>query len=245
MFFFLDGEATHLVNGASVPLHARDLVFIRPFDTHDYQKNDNAEFSMLNLTFTKETVESLFAYLGEGFPSQKLLCAPLPPMVHLSELDAGKIHTQMDFICALDASAQEKRKTAVRTLLFTLFTLHFGDFQPTRLSVPKWLSDLCEQMQEDGNFMLGTPKLFSLTDKSREHVCRSMRKYYHMSVTEYVNLLRLNYIASMLKNSNHSIADIIFESGFNHIGWASEVFLRRYGMSMRAYREMAGPKSAK
>ena len=57
-----------------------------------------------------------------------------------------------------------------------------------------------------------------------------------MTVTEYINSLRLNYIANMLRNSNYSISDIIFDSGFNNISWASEQFKAKYGMTMREYR---------
>ena len=41
----------------------------------------------------------------------------------------------------------------------------------------------------------------------------------------------------MLKNSNHDIADIVFESGFGNISWASELFKERYGMTMSEYRK--------
>ena len=44
-------------------------------------------------------------------------------------------------------------------------------------------------------------------------------------------------VASMLKNSNHDIADIIFESGFGNISWASELFKKKYGMTMSEYRK--------
>ena len=58
-----------------------------------------------------------------------------------------------------------------------------------------------------------------------------------MTVSEYINGLRLNFIANMLKNSNHSVSDIIFESGFNNISWAAEQFKAKYGVTMREYRK--------
>ena len=58
-----------------------------------------------------------------------------------------------------------------------------------------------------------------------------------MTVSEYINRLRLNYIANMLRNSNHSVTEIIFESGFNNISWASQLFKENYGVSMREYRK--------
>ena len=41
----------------------------------------------------------------------------------------------------------------------------------------------------------------------------------------------------MLKNSNHGIADIVFESGFGNLSWAAELFRKKYGLTMSAYRK--------
>jgi AraC-like DNA-binding protein len=41
----------------------------------------------------------------------------------------------------------------------------------------------------------------------------------------------------MLRDSNHGITKIIFESGFNNISWAFEQFKKKYGMTMSQYRK--------
>lgn len=102
--------------------------------------------------------------------------------------------------------------------------------------MPIWLEQMCEKIKKNGNFVAGSDYFFNLSDKSREHISRCLKKYTGMTVTEYINSLRLNYIANMLRNSNYSISDIIFDSGFNNISWASEQFKAKYGMTMREYR---------
>ena len=64
-----------------------------------------------------------------------------------------------------------------------------------------------------------------------------MKKYYGVTVSEYINDLRLNYISNMLQYSNHNILDIIFESGFNNVSWCCECFKKKYGASMSEYRK--------
>jgi len=78
--------------------------------------------------------------------------------------------------------------------------------------------------------------MVALSGKSREHLTRSMRKYIGMSPSEFINDLRLNYIANMLINSNHRILDIIFASGFNTVSHATLLFRKKYGMSMSEFR---------
>ena len=64
-----------------------------------------------------------------------------------------------------------------------------------------------------------------------------MKKYKGMTVSEFVNDLRLHYIANMLRCSNHTVAQIVFASGFNNISWAAECFRKKYGMTMGAFRK--------
>ena len=79
--------------------------------------------------------------------------------------------------------------------------------------------------------------MLELSPKSREHTLRSIKKHTGLTATEYINSLRLNFIANMLRNSNHSVSDIIYESGFNNISWASNLFREKFKMTMSKYRK--------
>ena len=235
IFVVLSGNAIHLINGIRLKLKPGDLVFIRPADTHDYASADGTSFSMLNMTFTAQTLDTLFAYLGEGFPTQLLLNAKLPPRVRLTVGEMDGLQSRMRALGALPAGDLPRQKTALRVLLFELFTKYFSDYSADPDSIPAWLEDLCAQMRQ-GGFVEGSERLFALTDKSREYVCRCMKKYLGVTVSEYINELRLSYICNMLHNSNHAITEIIYESGFGNLSWASALFRKKYGMTMRQFR---------
>lgn len=236
IFLMLEGRVLHQINGAEIHLKSGDLVFIRPSDEHNYLCKSTC--SWLNLTFTAETAQELFDYLGQGFPAKQLLHAKLPPQIHLTDRQLQQICKQMDGIRAIHPDDHQQTRTALRILLFYLFTRHFGDIDLPEDNLPPWLEAMCAQMRK--NFALGSEYFFSLSGKSREHISRTLKKYTGMTVTEYINSLRLNYIANMLTGSNHSISHIIFESGFNNISWASAQFKEKYGMTMSEYR--AGAK---
>lgn len=239
VFLVMGGQAKHLVGDSIMELHPRDLVFIRPSDTHDYSSCGGTGFSMLNLTFTLSTLRQLFEYLGDGFASDELMNAILPPCVRLTVGEFEAFRTRMTSVGAISQEDISGLKTALRMLLFDIFTKYFSGYRGTAAQIPPWLDALCVQMRREGGFVEGSEKLFAMTDRSREHVCRSMKKYMGMTVSEYINELRLNYISSMLRSSNHTIAQIVFESGFNNLSWASELFKAKYGMTMRRYRRQA------
>jgi len=242
MFLVLDGDVIHYANGTERHLSKGDLVFIRAEDTHDHKMEDGHSVTMLNFTFTADTLQDLFGYLGDGFPSKMLLSNPFPPQLRLGDTELNWIDGQMNTIRSIEPGNHAQIKTALRILLFRLFTRYFSDLEPDDDTVPAWLETMCATMRENGNFAENTDFFFSLTDKTREHVSRSMKKYMGVTVTEYINSLRLNYIANMLRNSNLQISYIVFESGFNNISWAAELFKQRYGVTMRAFRNL--PKSA-
>jgi len=192
---------------------------------------------MVNITFTMETLAEAFSYLGDGFPSKALMEAKLPPGIRLTVGEFEAFRLRMKSINAVPMDRVSELKASLRILLFEVLTRYFSEFSVQTRSVPPWLESVCNQMRRNGAFSQGTEKLFSLTEKSREHVCRSMKKYMGVSVSEFVNDLRLNYISNMLRNSNHTVTEIVFESGFNNLSWAAELFRKKYGMTMSQYRK--------
>lgn len=236
VFIVLEGHALHCIAGKQIKLEKGRMVFIRPSDEHDYICEDGQPFSMLNITFTAQTMDELFSYLGEGYPSERLLKSEFPPDVMLSDREFSRITDRMETICAIAPDDTAQLKSELRILLFELFTRCFQYLSDETSDIPVWLESVCEQMEKDGNFSGGIERMMELCGKTREHLARSIKKYKGITASEFVNEIRLNYIANMLHNSNHSIADIVFDSGFNNLSWASQLFKKKYGTSMRAFR---------
>jgi len=238
VFFTLDDGIIHVVNDTRQHLHTGSLVFIRPRDIHDYLHDDGQEFSFVNLTYTRRTVEELFAFLGEGFPSKALLGSPLPPAALLSERDFLHFQHRLEALCAISIDDKAGIRLHMRMLLFEIMTRYFSGFEsPFGESAPEWLELLCERMKQDKNFVFGLDRMVEFSQKSREHLARCMKKYYGISATEYINNLRLIYIANMLQNSNHSVLDICYESGFQNLSWAYTLFKKKYGVSPNNFRK--------
>lgn len=239
IFIVLNGNLRHLVGDTEFPLTPRDMVFIRPDDLHDHIRCDSDPYAMINITFTQETLRELLSYLGEGFPGKALLTSRFPPSVHLTGGEFRSLIARITAVNAIPRKNAEELKTALRCLLFDLFTKYFSTYTNEESSIPAWLESLCSEMRRSAGFVEGSERLFAMTDKSREHVCRSMKKYMGVTVTEFINDLRLNYICNMLLSSNRSITDIVFDSGFNNLSWASELFREKYGLSMRQFRKQS------
>ena len=237
IFIPFEGTAIHLVNGEKILLEADTAVFIRPSDTHDYVCRGSKPFYMLNIAFTKETADAVFDFLGDIAFYERIHSAKIPPTVKLSKNQLEHISSRMTHIKLIDTNAV-MLKGALRSLILSIVSDGFlrAPALSAHTDAPIWLIELREKLRSDGNFTEGISSIERLTDKSREHVARSMKKYYGETLSEYINDLRLNYIANMLHYSDHEILDIIFESGFNNVSWCYKCFSKKYGMSMAKYR---------
>ncbi len=103
-------------------------------------------------------------------------------------------------------------------------------------TAPYWLETVCEKMRAHENFSEGLGRMVELSGKTREHLARSMQKYKNMTVSTYINNLRLSYVADMLINSNKSIVDLCYESGFTSLDYFGKQFKKKYGMAPSKYR---------
>ena len=232
----LSGFAKHSANGSISHLKAGDVVFMRPSDVHKYAELHGETFTFCNINFTNETRDQLFAFLGEGFPSEELMSSLVPPLSRMTEREISHFEIKLARISAIPQENDAERKTALRILLMDLFTDQFSSYHVRDDSLPLWLDELCQKMRSNANFIEGSEKMIALSEKSREHLSRSMKKYMNTTISGFINDLRLNYIANMLRNSNKKISDIIFDSGFNTLSLASTLFVEKYGMNMRQFR---------
>jgi AraC family cel operon transcriptional repressor len=149
VFLVLSGLARHLVGGSEHPLQPRQLVFIRPSDIHDYI-SESGGYSMLNITFTRQTLQQVFSFLGDGIPGYALLHAPEPPQVLLTQQDFDRISSRMTAIRAIPEGDVSARKMALRVLLVDLFSRYFSGFAGDLEAAPQWLEAACDRLRRSG-----------------------------------------------------------------------------------------------
>ncbi len=71
---------------------------------------------------------------------------------------------------------------------------------------------------------------------SKYVLSRMFSKTFHCNFSQYVNGVRLNYVTSVLENTQESITNICLECGFESQRTFNRVFKERYKMTPREYR---------
>lgn len=235
IFLTLTDNITHFVNGTNQILSRGNLLFIRDFDEHEYSSADGGRFEFLNLAISKKTMLELFEYLGDEQTEKKLITSPLPPNAVLTSRDTEKLF--YDLFLIGDSKTPSEFKARMRALLSSIFIKYFYLTNHESSDIPLWLEMACEKMKNPKNFIQGTSRLFELAGKSREHTSREIKRCYGATVTDFVNELRLNYAANLIKQSNLTMTDICYESGFLNLSWFYKLFKNKYGKSPADYRK--------
>lgn len=235
IFFVLKGEAHHIINEKEQILREGSILFIRDFDVHNYKRADGEYFEFLNIAFTKETFDALMTYLESGFPKEKLMEAETAPYIQLGQSEKEKLFYA---ITEINQSRDKKWvKMRMRALILDIFVKYFCGYSQKKTEVPLWLEMTCEKMKKPANFIAGAERMIELSGKSREHVSRSIKKYYGKTLSEYISALRLEYCANLLSASNLSVTDICYECGFDNISWFYKLFSDKFGMTPKQYRK--------
>ena len=88
---------------------------------------------------------------------------------------------------------------------------------------------------------LDVPTLAQAAHLSPAHFSREFRRVFGETPHQYLLTRRLERAAAMLRNTDHSVADICFEVGLASVGSFTTSFRRAYGITPTAYRAAHPP----
>jgi AraC family transcriptional regulator, dual regulator of chb operon len=237
LFLITKGKAVHNINGISEVVDEGMLVFIRPDDIHSYEKYNNESFELINLAFTAYTLKALLDYYGEGYNSERLLMAELPPKIILRDIEKELLITRFNQLNTLSRKNKKRLKTEFRMLIAEIFIRYFDTgLKANDSSIPGWLLFLREEMEKKENFTEGISRMYKISGRSPEHLSRIFRKYFNETPTEFITHLRLNYAANMLANSDDEITSVSMDAGFENLSHFYHLFKKQFNTSPREFR---------
>lgn len=237
-FLILKGKVIHCVNGKKQLLEENSLVFIRERDVHCYEYADDTDCQFINVSFYRDVLDSLFLYLGEGFPKESLLSPEFPPVVVLSKLEKESIQNKLERLNLIEKSQKSLIRAKVRALILELFSRYIMEEQeayPEKF--PVWLTKLCALMKEKENFTEGVPAMVRISGKTHSYLCRVFKKYLNTTPVDFINNARLTYAENLLLNTDMPIIEICMEAGFGNLSNFYERCREHLGTTPQKYRK--------
>lgn len=91
---------------------------------------------------------------------------------------------------------------------------------------------------EDGHTVdLSVPGIANTFGYNQSYLCRKFKEYTGFTVTNYVNLLRLEKAQVLLATTDKPISVISYRSGFNDLVYFSHCFKKQFGVSPSTFRK--------
>jgi AraC family transcriptional regulator, dual regulator of chb operon len=237
IFLILNGNAIHFVNGIEQYLCEGSMVFIRPEDVHQYKRHASGDCQFINIAFPLDSLNDLFNYLGDGFPSEMLLSGSMPPTVLLSSSEKSMARSKLEGLVSMPQYDKKQLKTRLKMLIADFISNYFALYDPKKKLTPHWLENLVSEMEKVKNFKEGLPRMQKLSNKSQEHLSRTFKEYTGKTPTDFINELRLNYAVNMLVHSDTHVLDIAFDSGFNNLSHFYHLFKKQYHIPPSLFRK--------
>ncbi len=227
-----DGQTEHRINGITQLLKAGQLIFIRPRDVHAFRADRKRGCRIVNIMFRSETAHHLAtryasSIAGRFFDSQ----SPLP-----EEHSLGSVRFDRALSVARHLQTGDRSLARIEEFLLTL-TNRVADFtSPTNAAAPRWFTDACTAAQSREVFRRGTEGFVSAAGRSHEHVCRTCKEVLGLTPSAYINRIRLDYAAHLLRSDETSIEGIAAACGYDNTSYFYRLFRDQYGMTPRNYR---------
>jgi len=237
IFLLYSGRILHEVNGKAMEIPSNTIIFIRPDDFHQYRQLGDEDCGLVRLWISPQIMEDLIRFLGKSSGVKRLLDDNLPPCTSIQKTEMQSFVKRFEAVFSFRQEEESRRVATLKQLLMELVFHFIGIINPVQdENLPHWFSELCRQMSQKDNFVLGLERLFELSPVSREHLSRSFKKYLGITPTQYINRLRLNYAANQFANTNRKIVDVCYDSGFGNLSYFYNCFKSAYGVVPKVYR---------
>ena len=238
-FVVTEGSALHLVNDSVQTIRKGDFFFIRPSDVHCYNFYHSENFHKLNLGFTQQIFRSVSLFFDNTEKLSLLTSPEFPPSVHLDRSRLERVVALMkeagDY---LQSASPLHTKYHVQCILAIFFEEYFFEYDAELpQKIPSWLTGLMTEMQKLENMQEGYPGMCRLAPCSPNHLCRTMKHYFGVTPTQYVNEQRLNYSVYLLMQTDMDILDICGACGFSNLSHFYHLFRRKFSCPPLQFRK--------
>ena len=238
LLLMLEGNLINEVNGIETILSKGSLVFFRPDDLHQLRQYKDTNCQFINLTFLGKTVDDLWNYMGEDLKASKFIASGIPPCLTLTENHLNEVKSKINRLNTIPSTSKQLSRTALRTMLVEFYFIYLPlVWQEAGYKLPRWLERLCEDIRQEDNFKTGLEAMVHLSGRNHSYLCRTFKRYFKITPTEYINLIRLDYAENLLLNTDISITEICYETGFGSLSHFYSLFEQRYGQTPLKYRK--------
>lgn len=230
IIYFLQGKATQLINGKEISFGPNSIILMRPHDKHCFlSQSENTVVASLSVQ--SDEFELLSNAYNNSLNS-KITDGSEPKIYSISYLLP---YTSADF----EKMTLGEKEHEFKFLLFC-FLKSYIDSIEEKDSIPKMLAYAISEMKKTENLCVGIKAFTEISSYSQSHLSRLIKKFFDMTLKQYINELRLQKAYNCIVFTQKSFEDIAEELGFASYSHFNKIFKARFYITPGALRKEKG-----
>lgn len=238
--YVLTGSGMRTIGDHTEPFRVGEIILIPPniphvwrFNPHDTDEDGN--IANISVYFDTSTIESLRMLIPEISDT----------LGHLVQLDHAisytdeKLETIQQLLCKMTGKTPENRVPLMMKLLIEISDISDGIYVGRKSTLTRTERRLelvrvycvCNYSRQ-----ITLDEISRHVGMNKSAFCTFMRNNAGSSFSEYLNDMRLERARVMLCNTDHSIAEIALDCGFQSVTYFNRLFKRQYNCTPKEIR---------
>ena len=232
LIYFLNGTGIQVINGDEYTCEKNSLTLIRPCDTHFFLQQSKS-INVLSLSIKKEEFELITQFYDP------ILLSSIQNQKQFIYSNSTALPTLFDYINQKSESINEYDCKFVLSYFLNMYIESVQHIQ-NHLKLPKMLAFAVNEIKKKENLQQGIPAFIELSHYSQSHLSRLIRKYFNMSLKEYINEIRLQNAYNDIILTNKALSDISEDIGFSSFSHFNKIFKARFSITPSRLRKNSG-----
>lgn len=223
----LQGTVTHIINGQTQTLSAKDVVFLRPKDQHCLlSTKDDALYR--DILFEKTFFEHTCSFLSEDL-IKYYNQTTLPLKLSLSTDKLLYLDEKANDFLKIPIYNTKEKDLIAKFILSELLSIYYSlsqKVQTQNFAYPPIINEIISMMHMPQLFKEGLGEILRRTNYNKSYLCRLFKQHVGITMTDYINEVKLNHFASQLKLTNKTILQLSCDLGFSCVAHLNKLFIK-------------------
>lgn len=243
----LSGEACHIVENESMPVKKGEVFVVHGDTKHGYKDTHN--FRICNIMFREDYFQfrkhdiskmsgfqALF-YIEPDFVKNHHFTGRMS----LEKDDYEMVKLEIDLMNDEYKLKREGYKTFLICKFMELLVVLSRVYKISQdnnqgRNLPLKLGEVITWIENNFRQEISVVELSKRAGYSERHFLRIFKETYHMTPTEYINAMRIEYACTKLRETRESVTDIAYDCGFRNLSYFYRVFFEKMKVTPKRFR---------
>lgn len=230
VFYIISGQISHSFSGGSVTaLKAGDMAIIPVGTAHSFFRDGNTECVHRDIGLRSGFFEKVCDFLDPQLKTE-LFEKRTPCVLRISQDTVRRFEQSVSRITRLMPTASANRLPLITAFAVTLAEQVACDRTESLFdSMPVWFRHLLDEFNRPESIRQGLDYIVSRVDYDRKYLCKVFKKKMGVTMTEYLNHMRLMYAYNMLQSTDANVLEVAHSVGFSSVSYFNVCFKKQFG----------------